>query len=39
MGELIKKIFDFFENKALSMSKKVTMLVFVILLFLFVDNH
>lgn len=39
MGELIKKIFDFFENNALSMSKKVTMLTFVILSFILVDNY
>ena len=38
MGELIKKIFEFFENKAVSMPKKMTMLILLGMSVLFVDN-
>lgn len=38
MGELINKIFAFFENNAVSMSKKMVMLVLTVILVLFVDN-
>lgn len=39
MSELITKIFDYFENRAISMSKKMTMLVFCIIVLLLVDNY
>ena len=38
MGELIEKIIGFFESKAVSLSKKMTILTFVVMLLLFVDN-
>lgn len=39
MGELIKKIISFFENNAVSMSKKMTMLVLVTISVLLIDNY
>ena len=39
MGELIKKIFGFFENSAVSMSKKMTISTFVIMSVFLIDNY
>lgn len=39
MGELIKKILEFFESKAVSMPKKMTISILVFLFFLLVDNY
>lgn len=39
MGKLFEKIFEFLESRALSMSKKITMLVLIIMIVLLVDNH
>lgn len=39
MGELIKKIFEFFESKAVSMPKKMTMLLLIGMSVLFIDNY
>ena len=39
MGELIKKIFEFFESKAVSMPKKMTMLILIGMSVLFIDNY